>query len=52
MAWLKVFGWGFAEGGAVRAWAASEAEVEVERRVTLSEMVRPRSLKDSRMLGG
>lgn len=36
----------------MRAWAASDAEEEAERRETLSEIVRPRSLKDSRMLGG
>lgn len=31
---------------------ASAGEVAVERRWTLSEMVRLRSAKDSRMLGG
>ncbi len=52
MAWGKVLGWGFALGGAVRAAWASLGEVAWERRLTLSVMVRPRSLKDSRMLGG
>lgn len=52
MAWLKVFGWGLAEGGAVRAAWASAGEVAWERSWTFSLIVRPRSLKDSRMLGG
>ena len=52
MAWGKVLGWGFALGGAVRAAWASAGEVAWERRLTLSVMVRPRSLNDSRMLGG
>lgn len=52
MAWLKVLGWGFAAGGAVRAAWASAGEAACERSWTFSLMVRPRSLKDSRMLGG
>ena len=52
MAWLKVLGWGLAEGGAVNAAWASDALDALERRPTLSEMLRPRSPKDSRMLGG
>ena len=52
MAWLKVLGWGLAEGGAVKAACASAGEEAWERRLTFSLMVRPRSLKDSRMLGG
>ncbi len=52
MAWGKVLGWGFAEGGAVKAAWASDGEVAWERRLTLSVMVRERSVKDSRMLGG
>jgi hypothetical protein len=52
IAWLKVLGCGFAEGGAVRAAWASAGELACERSVTLSLIVRPRSLKDSRMLGG
>jgi hypothetical protein len=52
MAWLKVFGWGLALGGAVKAaWASAGVEA-CERSVTLSAMVRERSVKDSRMLGG
>lgn len=46
MAWLKVFGWGFAEGGATRAAWASAGEVAVVRRCTFSLTVRLRSLKD------
>lgn len=52
MAWLKVFGWGFAEGGAVKAAWASAGDEALESRPTLSEILRPRSPKDSRMLGG
>jgi hypothetical protein len=52
MAWLKVLGWGLAEGGAVKAAWASAGEDAFDRRPTLSEMERPRSPKDSRMLGG
>ena len=52
MAWEKVLGWGFALGGAVKAAWASPGVLACERRLTLSVMVRPRSLKDSRMLGG
>ena len=52
MAWLNVLGWGFAEGGAVRAAWASAGDVALESRLTFSETVRPRSLKDSRMLAG
>lgn len=52
MAWLKVLGCGFALGGAVRAAWASAGDDACERRLTLSVMVRPRSLNDSRMLGG
>lgn len=52
IAWLKVLGCGFAEGGAVRAACASPGDEAWERSVTFSEMVRPRSLKDSRMFGG
>jgi hypothetical protein len=52
IAWLKVLGWGFAAGGAVRAAWASAGELACERRVTFSLIVRLRSLKDSRMLGG
>lgn len=52
MAWLKVFGWGLAEGGAVKAAWASDGDVALERRWTFSLMVRPRSLNDSRMFGG
>ena len=51
-AWLKVLGWGFAEGGATRAAWASAGEVALERRLTFSETVRPRSVTDSRMLAG
>jgi hypothetical protein len=51
-AWLNVFGWGFAVGGAVRAAWASAGDVAPDRRVTFSETVRPRSLKDSRILAG
>jgi len=51
-AWLNVLGWGFAEGGAVRAAWASAGDVALESRLTFSETVRPRSLKDSRMLAG
>ena len=32
MAWLKVLGWGLAEGGAVKAAWASEGDVALERR--------------------
>ena len=52
MACGNVFGCGFADGGAVRAAWASAGEVAWERRLTLSVMVRERSVKDSRMLGG
>jgi hypothetical protein len=52
MAWLNVLGWGLAEGGAVRAAWASAGDVALESRLTFSETVRPRSLKDSRMLAG
>ena len=52
MAWLKVLGCGLADGGAVKACEASVALDALDRRVTLSEMLRPRSPKDSRMLGG
>lgn len=51
-AWLKVLGCGFAEGGAVSAAWASAGEVAAERSWTFSPTVRPRSLKDSRMLVG
>ena len=52
MAWLKVFGCGFAEGGAViAAWASAGLEA-LESSETLSVMLRPRSPNDSRMLGG
>lgn len=43
MAWLNVFGWGFALGGAVKAACASAGVDAVERRWTLSLTVRPRS---------
>lgn len=52
MAWLKVLGCGLADGGAVMAAWASPGLEACERRVTFSEMLRPRSVKDSRMLGG
>lgn len=52
MAWLKVFGWGFAEGGAVSAAWASAGELADERSCTFSLTVRPRSLKDSLMFAG
>ena len=52
MAWLKVLGCGLAEGGAVKACWTSAGELALPRRLTLSVMVRPRSLKDSRMFGG
>lgn len=52
MAWLKVLGWGLADGGAVKAACASAGEPALESRPTLSEMLRPRSPKDSRMFGG
>lgn len=52
MAWAKVLGWGFAEGGAVRAAWASAGDAAEERRVTFSLTVRPRSLKVSLMLAG
>jgi hypothetical protein len=52
MACANVFGWGLADGGAVIAEAASEALEALESRVTFSETVRPRSLKDSRILVG
>jgi hypothetical protein len=51
-AWLNVLGCGFAEGGATRAAWASAGEVALERRLTFSETVRPRSVTDSRMLAG
>jgi hypothetical protein len=51
-AWLKVLGWGLAEGGAVRAAWASAGLLADERSVTFSETVRPRSWKVSLMLGG
>jgi hypothetical protein len=34
MAWLNVFGCGFADGGAVKAACASEALLALERRLT------------------
>lgn len=52
IAWLKVLGCGFADGGAVSAACASAGEVAWDSSWTFSLMVRPRSLKDSRMLGG
>jgi hypothetical protein len=51
-AWLKVLGWGLAEGGATRAAWASAGEVALDRRWTFSLTVRPRSPKVSLMLGG
>ena len=39
MAWEKVLGWGFAEGGAVIAACASEAEEALERRETWRSVV-------------
>lgn len=52
MACEKVFGWGLFVGGAVNAAPASAGELALERRWTLSLIVRLRSTKDSRMLGG
>lgn len=52
MAWLKVLGCGLVDGGAVNAAPACFGEEALERRVTLSEMDLPRSVKDSRMFGG
>lgn len=52
MAWGKVLGWGLADGGAVSAAWASAGEEAWDRSWTLSVMVRERSVKDSRMLGG
>lgn len=52
MAWWKVFGWGFAVGGAVRAAWASAGEVAADSRWTFSPTVRPRSWKVSLMFGG
>jgi hypothetical protein len=52
MAWLKVLGCGFVDGGAVNAAPASFGEDALDRRVTFSEMDLPRSVKDSRIFGG
>ena len=52
IAWLNVFGCGFADGGAVRAACASAGEVAVDKRCTFSLTVRPRSPKLSLMLFG
>ena len=52
MAWLNVLGCGFAAGGAVSAAWASAGEVADDSRCTFSDTVRPRSLKDSRILVG
>lgn len=52
MAWAKVLGWGFAEGGAVRAAWASAGDVAEESSWTFSLTVRPRSVKVSLMLRG
>jgi hypothetical protein len=52
MAWWKVLGCGLALGGAVRAAWASAGEVALDRSVTFSLTVRPRSWKVSLMLGG
>ena len=52
MAWLKVLGCGFAEGGATRAACASEVDVAEERRWTFSLTVRPKSWNVYLMLGG
>lgn len=52
IAWEKVFGWGLVLGGAIKAAPASAGEVAVDRRWTFSVMVRLRSEKDSRILGG
>lgn len=52
MAWLKVLGCGFADGGAVKAVCTSAGDDALDRRWTFSVMVRPRSLNDSRMFGG
>jgi hypothetical protein len=52
MAWWNVLGCGFAVGGAVRAAWASAGVVALDRRLTFSLTVRPRSWKVSLMLGG
>jgi len=52
MAWLKVFGCGLADGGAVKAACASAGLEACDRSETFSEMLFPRSVKDSWMLGG
>lgn len=52
MAWEKVLGWGLVAEGATKAAPASAGEVAVDKSWTFSVMVRLRSLKDSRILGG
>lgn len=39
MAWGKVLGWGFADGGAVKAAWASAAELALLRRLTYFSLV-------------
>jgi len=52
IAWLNVFGCGFVDGAAVSACCASAGLDAWESSVTFSEMLRPRSVNDSRIFGG
>ncbi|KAK5624441.1 hypothetical protein RRF57_000157 [Xylaria bambusicola] len=52
IAWLNVFGWGLADGGAVKAACASAGVDADDRSWTFSLTVRPRSWKVSLILGG